>query len=512
VSDASGRVAGDDDGGGSVATPARVGAPVRTQAPAASRGTLAGLSRPSRRASSFPPLDVPAARIADEYRRAARVDLPQVAERDLVTHYTRLSQLNYGVDTGIYPLGSCSMKYNPKIAENVAQLAGFQRAHPLQPDATVQGSLELLWRLERALCEVTGMARATLQPPAGACGELTGLLIMRAFHDANGSRRTKICIPDSSHGTNPASVRLAGFEAVKVPSDVRGLVDVGALEKLVDEDVAGLMLTNPNTLGLFEEEIERITEVIHEVGGLVYYDGANLNAILGRCRPGDMGFDIVHINTHKTFATPHGGGGPGAGPVGVSERLVPYLPVPRVEREDDGVFRLEHDAPETIGRMHGFLGNVGVLVRAYAYVFLHGREGLKEVAERSVLNANYLAQRVTDLFPLAHPGGRPMHEFVATARPLKEETGIRAMDVAKRVIDLGYHPSTVYFPLVIEEALMVEPTETETRESLDAFAAALRTAHREAHEDPDLLHEAPVTTPVRRLDEAKAARHLKLRW
>jgi glycine dehydrogenase subunit 2 len=491
----------------------RVGAPVRVQGPPDRHGTVHDLSRPGRRAFSLPELDVPDADdIPPDQRRADAPGLPELAERDLVTHYTRLSQLNYGVDTGVYPLGSCSMKYNPKIAENVAGLAGFQRLHPRQPDATTQGALELLWRLERALCEITGMARATLQPPAGACGELTGLLTMRAFHAKNAQPRTKVAIPDSSHGTNPASVHLAGFEVVHVPSDVRGLVDVSALEKLVDEDVAGLMLTNPNTLGLFEEEIERVTAVIHDVGGLVYYDGANLNAILGRCRPGDMGFDIVHINTHKTFATPHGGGGPGAGPVGVTERLVPFLPVPRVERDDDGTFHLSSDAPDSIGRMHGFLGNFGVLVRAYAYVFLHGREGLKEVAERAVLNANYLAHRIEDLFPLAYPEGRPMHEFVSTARPLKEETGIRAMDIAKRVIDLGYHPSTVYFPLVVEEALMVEPTETETMESLDAFAEAMRTAHAEAHDQPEILHEAPVTTPVRRLDEARAARRLKLRW
>ncbi|MGH2635140.1 MAG: aminomethyl-transferring glycine dehydrogenase subunit GcvPB [Actinomycetota bacterium] len=490
-----------------------MGAPVRTQAPLDRQGTIKDLSRPGRRAFSLPALDVPDSPIPQDAARPGRPELPEVAERDLVSHYTRLSQLNYGVDTGVYPLGSCSMKYNPKIAEAVAQLAGIQRVHPRQPDSTTQGALELLWRLERALCEITGMSRATLQPPAGACGELTGLLIMRAHHERAGRQRTKVAIPDSAHGTNPASVRLAGYEALHVPSDARGFVDVGALEKLVDEDVAGLMLTNPNTLGLFEENIERITGVVHDAGGLVYYDGANLNAILGRCRPGDMGFDIVHINTHKTFATPHGGGGPGAGPVGVAETLVPLLPYPRVERDEStGAFRLQEEYPDSIGRMHGFLGNFAVLVRAYAYVFLHGRDGLKEVAERSVLNANYLASRVTDLFPLAHPEGRPMHEFVATARPLKERTGIRAMDVAKRVIDLGYHPSTVYFPLVVEEAMMVEPTETESRESLDGFAEALRRAHGEAHTDPELLHDAPVTTPVRRLDEARAARHLKLRW
>jgi len=489
-----------------------IGAPVRTQDPAGGRGTIKELSRPGRRAYSLPALDVPEAHMPAEHARASPPGLPEVAERDLVTHYTRLSQRNYGVDTGFYPLGSCSMKYNPKIAERVAQLSGFLLAHPHQPDHTVQGCLELLWRLERALCEITGMVRATLQPPAGACGELTGLLIMRAHHAKQGRQRRKVAIPDSSHGTNPASVRLAGFEALHIPSDGRGLVDVSALERLVDEDVAGLMLTNPNTLGLFEEEIERVTEVVHGVGGLVYYDGANLNAILGRCRPGDMGFDIVHINTHKTFATPHGGGGPGAGPVGVTEPLVPFLPVPRVERAEDGQFRLDHAAPDSIGRMHGFLGNFGVLVRAYAYVFLHGRDGLTEVAERAVLNANYLAHLVRQAFPLQYPNGRPMHEFVASGRPLKERTGIRAMDVAKRMIDLGYHPSTVYFPLVVEEALMVEPTETETKETLDAFAEALLQAHREAHEDPELLHEAPVTTPVRRLDEARAARHLTLRW
>ena len=488
------------------------GAPVRTQDPPTQQGTIKDVSRPGRRAFSLPTLDVPEVSLPEDQRRKSPPELPEVAERDIAAHYTRLSQENYGVDTGIYPLGSCSMKYNPKIAEAVAAMPGFARLHPLQPASTVQGTLELLWRLERALCEITGMSRATLQPPAGACGELTGLLIMRAFHDRQGRRRAKIAIPDSAHGTNPASVRLAGFETIHIPSDARGLVDVSALEKLVDEDVAGLMLTNPNTLGLFEEEIEKITAVLHAIGGLVYYDGANLNAILGRCRPGDMGFDIVHINTHKTFATPHGGGGPGAGPVGVTEELVSFLPSPLVERADDGTFRLEHDRPDSIGRMHGFYGNVGVLVRAYAYVFLHGRDGLREVAERSVLNANYLAELVKDDFPLAHADGRPMHEFVATGRPLKDDTGVRATDVAKRIIDLGFHPSTVYFPLVVEEAMMIEPTETESKDTLDAFAAAMRQAAEEARASPDVLREAPVSTPVRRLDEARAARHLKLRW
>jgi len=488
------------------------GAPVRTQGPDIQSGSIMDRSRAGRRAYSFPAPDVPEAPVPAEFARRDIPALPEVAERDIVAHYTRLAQMNYGVDTGVYPLGSCSMKYNPKIAETVAAFPGFQRAHPHQPDHTVQGALELLWRLERALCEVTGMARATLQPPAGACGELTGLLLMRAHHTKQGNGRTRIAIPDSSHGTNPASVRLAGYEALHIPSDARGLVDVSALEKLVDEDVAGLMLTNPNTLGLFEEEIEKITSVVHNAGGLVYYDGANLNAILGRCRPGDMGFDIVHINTHKTFATPHGGGGPGAGPVGVTEELVPFLPVPSVERDEaTGEFRLSADRVDSIGRMHGFHGNFGVLVRAYAYVFLHGCDGLQEVGERAVLNANYLAELVKEAFPLAYPG-RPMHEFVATARPLRDRTGIRAIDIAKRVIDLGFHPSTVYFPLVVEESMMVEPTETETRETLDGLAVAMVQAAQEAKTDPDTLHQAPVTTPVRRLDEARAARHLKLRW
>jgi glycine dehydrogenase subunit 2 len=488
------------------------GAPVRSQGPPGD-GSLRDLSRPGRSAWSFPELDVDPAEPPSEHRRGRAAELPEVAERDLVRHFTRLSQMNYGVDTGIYPLGSCSMKYNPKLAETAASMAGFASLHPLQPDRTAQGALELLWRLERALCEITGMGRATLQPPAGACGELTGLLIMRAYHEArDGDPRRTILIPDSAHGTNPASARLGGYRAVPIPSTDRGLVDVDALAGLVDEDVAGLMLTNPNTLGLFEEDIARITELVHSVGGLVYYDGANLNAIMGRTRPGDMGFDIVHINTHKTFATPHGGGGPGAGPVGVVEHLVPFLPVPRVERDDDGTFRLSSDQPSSIGRMHGFHGNFAVLVRAYAYVFFHGADGLQEVSQLAVLNANYLAASIREDFPLAFPQSRPMHEFVATASALERRTGVRAVDVAKRLIDLGYHPSTVYFPLVVDEAMMVEPTETESKETLDAFAEALRQAASEARSDAHVLHDAPTTTPVRRLDEAQAARRLRLTW
>jgi len=403
------------------------------------------------------------------------------------------------------------MMYTAMDACAEAALPGFQRRHPHQTEETVQGALELLWRLEQALCEITGMARVTFQPPAGASGELTGLLIMRAFHTKNGNPRSKVIIPDSAHGTNPASVTLSGYRAVQVPSDARGLVDLSALEKLVDQDVAGLMLTNPNTLGLFEEEIEGIAAAMHRVGALLYYDGANLNAIIGRARPGDMGFDIVHMNTHKTFATPHGGGGPGAGPVAVSARLEPFLPSPLLGfDEDGGRYFWDLDRPDSIGRVHGFHGNFGVLVRAFAYVFGHGRDGLRAVGERAVLNANYLSCLVREAYPLAY-SGRPMHEFVATAKPLRRY-GVRAMDVAKRLIDLGFHPSTVYFPLVVEEAMMVEPTETESKETLDAFAQAMLQVAEEAREDPDLLHEAPVSTPVRRLDEGKAARELRLGW
>jgi glycine dehydrogenase subunit 2 len=492
-------------------SPPTIGAPVRTRDPALPQ-TLKDLSRRGRRASTIPPADLAAAELPEEHRRSSPVALPEVGERDLVRHFTRLSQRNYGVDTGFYPLGSCSMKYNPKVADVAASLPGFQRLHPHQPDQSIQGALELLWRLEEALCEVTGMDRATFQPAAGASGELTGLLLMRAFHTRNGDPRERVIIPDSAHGTNPASVRLAGYHVAEVPSDARGLVDLSALEKLVDTDVVGLMITNPNTLGLFEEDIQEIARIIHGVGGLLYYDGANLNAIMGRVRPGDMGFDIVHMNTHKTFATPHGGGGPGAGPVAVKSRLVPFLPSPVVQRDDDGTFSFDRDRPHSIGPVHGFHGNFAVLVRAYAYLFGNGGQGLREVGERAVLNANYLAERVKGEFPLAYPG-RPMHEFVATAKPLRKH-GVRATDVAKRIIDLGFHPSTVYFPLIVEEAMMVEPTETESKETLDAYAEALLRAAGEAKDEANrkLLLEAPMTTPVRRLDEARAARTPKVCW
>ncbi len=469
------------------------------------------LSRPGRRAWSLP--DAPdRAVIPENHLRTTPPALPEVSERDLVQHYTRLSQRNWAIDVGAYPLGSCTMKYNPKVAEDAAALPGFSGLHPHADDELVQGALELLGTLERALCEATGMARLTFQPAAGAQGELTGLLIMRAWHTAQGNVRKKVIIPDSAHGTNPASVTLAGYEAMEVRSNDRGLVDVDELIDELDEDVAGLMLTNPNTLGLFERDIQKIQAAVHEVGGLLYYDGANFNSIVGVVRPGDMGFDIVHMNLHKTFATPHGGGGPGSGPLAVSERLERFLPAPVLAppTEEGGKWRWDYDRPDAIGRIHSFHGNFGINVRAYAYLRSLGPDGLKRVAERAVLNANYLRVLVSDSYPVAFEG-TCMHEFVATAKPLKK-SGVRAMDVAKRLIDLGFHPPTVYFPLVVEEALMVEPTETESKETIDELASALNQIAAEARTDPDLVTGAPVSTPVRRPDEARAARDLKVRW
>ena len=473
------------------------------------------VSREGRRAWSLPEAgdDTPTLDdvIPSAHRRKDAPRLPEVSERDLVKHYTRLSQRNWAIDVGAYPLGSCTMKYNPKVAEDAASMPGFASLHPHADESLVQGALELLGALEKALCEATGMARLTFQPAAGAQGELTGLLIMRAFHTANGDVRKRVIIPDSAHGTNPASVTLAGYQAQEVPSDERGLVDIDALEAVLDEDVAGLMLTNPNTLGLFERDIERIAKAMHKVGGLLYYDGANFNSIVGVVRPGDMGFDIVHMNLHKTFATPHGGGGPGSGPLAVSERLVPFLPGPVLEWDaGKDAWYWDHDRPQSIGRIHSFYGNFGINVRAYTYLRSLGPEGLKRVAERAVLNANYLKKLVEEAFPTAYPG-ICMHEFVSTAKPLKKH-GVRGMDFAKRLIDLGFHPPTVYFPLVVEEALMVEPTETESKETLDEMAAAFNQIAAEAESEPSLLLEAPRSTPVRRPDEARAARDLNVRW
>ncbi|MGH8903179.1 MAG: aminomethyl-transferring glycine dehydrogenase subunit GcvPB [Egibacteraceae bacterium] len=481
----------------------------------APEATVFELSRAGRRASSMPALDVPPVDPAQALPGVELADeppaLPELGELDLVRHFTRLSHRNHGIDVGFYPLGSCSMKYNPRLAEAVASLPGFRDLHPWAPDEAAQGTLGLLWELERWLMELTGLHAATFQPAAGAHGELCGLMLIRAYHTDQGNPRRTIVVPDSAHGTNPASATMCGYEVVTVPSGPDGLVDVEALEGLVDERTAGLMLTNPNTLGLFEIEISRIAAALHRVGALLYYDGANFNAICGRVRPGDMGFDVVHLNVHKTFATPHGGGGPGGGPVVVSERLSPYLPAPVVVKDPDGAFRWDHDRPQSIGRLHGFHGNVGVLVRAYAYLVAHGGDGLARMSAKAVLNARYLAARIAGALPLGYPRHPPMHEFVATGKALRQH-GVRVADLCKRLIDLGYHPPTNYFPLIVDEALMVEPTETETPETLDGFAAALRQAVAEAELEPSLLHDAPVTTPVRRLDEGKAGRELVLRW
>ena len=434
------------------------------------------------------------------------VELADVSERDLVAHFTRLSHRQFSVDLGAYPLGSCTMKYNPKICDEVAGLPGLADVHPGAPASLTQGWLALMVEVEAILCEVTGMAAATLQPAAGAAGELTGLLLMGAWHEARGDRRRRVIIPDSAHGTNPASVTLGGYEVTTIPTDARGLVDIDALRAALDTDVAGIMLTNPNTLGLFEEDIKEIAEAVHEVGGLLYYDGANLNAILGVIRPGDMGFDIVHMNLHKTFATPHGGGGPGAGPVAVSQRLVEFLPGPMPAQMEDGSYGWV--TPErSIGRVHAWHGNTLVLARALTYLKVHGGDGLRRVAERAVLNANWLRVRIADSYPTAYDK-TCMHEVVVTGEALKRTTGIKALDVAKRLLDKGFHSPTVYFPLIVDEALMFEPTETESLQTLEALAEALDRIAEEAHTDPELLHEAPHLTPVRRVDEARAARSL----
>ena len=468
---------------------------------------------PESRCVEPPPLDVPPVLLDEVLGGQARQEpptLPHVTEVDMARHYERLASANFGVDSGFYPLGSCTMKYNPRIGEWACRRPGLAEAHPYQPESTVQGALELMWNLQEALAEVAGLPGVTLQPAAGAHGELTGVLTIRAYHLANGDARKRVLVPDAAHGTNPATVAMCGYEVVQVPSDERGGVDLAALERLLDTDVAAIMLTNPNTLGLFDENIVAITDAVHAVGALAYCDGANLNAVLGKSRPGDMGFDALHINLHKTFATPHGGGGPGAGPVAVTDALAPFLPGPVAVRRADGAFGLA--TPErSIGRVRSFAGNVGVLVRAYAYIRALGGTGLTEVAEQAVLSANYLKELLKDTWPL--PYDRVCkHEFVLSGARLRKEHGVRTLDVAKRLLDYGVHPPTVYFPLIVEEALMIEPTETEGKATLDRFAEVLDRIAAEAAEDPELLHGAPYTTPVRRLDEVAAVKRPDLAW
>ena len=476
--------------------------------------TLDELSRPGRQSLKVPhPPSGALERIPAAQRRGSGLGLPELSEPEVIRHFVNLSQLNYSIDTGFYPLGSCTMKYNPKINEWAARLPGFAALHPLAPDAAAQGTLELLWELEQWLIEISGMKAVTLQPAAGAQGELTGILMIRAYHTARGdTARTEVIVPDSSHGTNPATASMAGFRTVTVKSTAQGQVDLDALRAALGPQTAAVMLTNPSTLGMFEKQIEQLLDAVHGAGALAYMDGANMNAILGKFRPGPAGFDVMHFNTHKTFSTPHGGGGPGAGPVAVGDKLLPFLPWPRVLREDDG-FRLERagERPTSIGRVRSYQGSVGVLVRAYAYLLAHGAEGLVEVSEDAVLAANYLRSRLAATFemPFAQVS---KHEFVASASAIKRRTGVRMLDIAKRLIDYGFHPPTIYFPLTVDECMLVEPTETESVETLDAFAEALISIVAEADSDPQLLHDAPHDSPVRRLDEATAARQPDLRW
>jgi len=467
-------------------------------------------SKPGRRASVVPDRALPEVEIPPELARASPPRLPEVAEPEIMRHFTELSTRNYGIDTGFYPLGSCTMKYNPRVNERLVQLPGFRDLHPHQEVDGCQGALELMWRLEGMLAEVAGLDAVTLQPAAGSQGELLGLMVIRAFlADRGESARTEVLIPDTAHGTNPASVAMTGLTLVKLDTDERGNVDLGGLRERLSGRTAALMLTNPSTLGLFDEGIEEITRLVHEAGGLCYYDGANLNAVCGISRPGDMGFDVVHFNLHKTFSQPHGGGGPGGGPIAVREHLAPFLPVPVLVRRGEA-FALDENRPKSVGRVRGFLGPFGVFVRAYAYMRAYG-PGLREMSETAVLNANYLLARLREDYELPYDR-LCMHEFVLSARQLKREHGVSALDVAKRLMDYGVHPPTIYFPLVVPEALMIEPTETESRETLDAFVDAMRSIAREAAANPAILREAPHSRPVGRLDEVKAVKEPVVRW
>jgi len=466
------------------------------------------LSSPGRRVVQLPASDVPAAALPENLRRKEAADLPEVSELDLIRHYTRLSTLNYSIDTRFYPLGSCTMKYNPRLNEQTARFAGFAASHPYTPESMVQGNLELLYKLQEGLGELSGFEAVSLQPAAGAHGELAGVLMIKKYHESRGDLgRNRFLIPDSAHGTNPASVAMAGYQAVEVPSDRRGNIDLVRLKELCDDTIAGIMITNPNTLGLFEEQILKVIETVHGCGGLVYGDGANLNAIMGVVKPGELGFDVMHFNLHKTFSTPHGGGGPGAGPVGAGDKLKDFLPGPVASRTGEGAYTLVKPA-HTIGRLKSFNGNFGVLVRAYTYLLTQGGNGLREVSENAVLSANYLMALVKDILPPWYDR-TCMHEFVTSGDNLPD--GVHTMDLAKRLIDYGFHPPTVYFPLIVPEALMVEPTETESLEVLDAFAAVLREIVRESRENPELLHEAPHKELVSRLDEVLAVKKPVLR-
>jgi glycine dehydrogenase subunit 2 len=472
------------------------------------------ISKSGRIGYSLPELDVPKVDVADilptSYIRQEEPDLPEVSELDIMRHYTALSKRNHGVDSGFYPLGSCTMKYNPKINEDVARLEGFRHIHPLQDEETVQGSLELMYDLQEHLKEITGMDEVTLQPAAGAHGEWTGLMMIRAYHEARSDyKRTKVIIPDSAHGTNPASATIAGFDTITVKSNEQGLVDLEDLRRVAGEDTAALMLTNPNTLGLFEENILEIAEIIHQVGGKLYYDGANLNAVLSKARPGDMGFDVVHLNLHKTFTGPHGGGGPGSGPVGVKKELIPYLPKPVLTKKD-GIFVWDEDRPHSIGRVKPYYGNFGILVRAYTYIRSMGPDGLKAVSENAVINANYMMRKLAPYYELPYDR-HCKHEFVLSGKRQKK-LGVRTLDIAKRLLDFGFHPPTIYFPLNVEECLMIEPTETESKETLDSFIEAMIQIAKEAEEQPEIVQEAPHTTVIRRLDETAAARKPILRF
>lgn len=472
------------------------------------------VSRPGRVGYKLPKCDVeavePSTIIPSDFLREETLEFPEVSEMDLIRHYTALSLKNYGVETGFYPLGSCTMKYNPKMNEDNAALPFSKNVHPYQPEETVQGSLELMYDLAEMLSEISGFAKTTLQPAAGSQGEMVGLMLIKAYHDSrNDMKRTKIIVPDAAHGTNPASAAVAGYDIVEIKSSPDGSVDLEALKEVLNDEIAGLMLTNPSTLGLFETGILEISKLVHDAGGLLYYDGANMNAIMGKCRPGDMGFDVMHYNLHKTMSTPHGGGGPGAGPVGVSERLVPFLPVPVIEKNDAGYF-FDYDRPQTIGKVKGFYGNYGILVRAYTYILAMGRDGLKEVSEMAVLNANYMMNKLKGAYNL--PIDKVcMHEFVLGGLN-NDNHDVVTLDVAKRLLDYGYHPPTVYFPLIVDEALMIEPTETESKETIDAFIDAMLKIAEEAKETPELLKSAPHDTIIGRIDEAKAARELILTY